>query len=91
LLNDTDGDGLLDGDEVARGTNPLTADTDGDGYSDKTEVDGGTDPLNPASNPGNTTEISTDWVIWVIVGAAGGVAAIVIVSMVMKKRKVSRD
>lgn len=45
--SDTDGDGLLDGDEVAIGANPLVTDTDGDGIDDKTEVDAGTDPTNP--------------------------------------------
>jgi hypothetical protein len=31
---DTDGDGLSDGFEKSRGTNPLNADTDGDGLND---------------------------------------------------------
>jgi hypothetical protein len=92
LVADTDGDGLLDGAEVARGTNPLIADTDGDGYSDKQEVDAGTDPLDPASYPGSTTQApaSSDWVIWVVVGAAGGAAAVVIGFIFLKKRKVTR-
>lgn len=43
---DTDGDGLRDGEEIARGTSPLFADTDGDGLSDGDEVRvHGTDPL----------------------------------------------
>jgi len=42
---DTDGDGLSDTDETARGTNPNDADTDGDGYRDGDEVAGGYDPL----------------------------------------------
>ena len=36
---DTDGDGLLDGEEVnTLGTNPASADTDGDGLEDGEEV-----------------------------------------------------
>ncbi|MBS1859361.1 MAG: Ig-like domain-containing protein [Acidobacteria bacterium] len=60
---DTDGDGLLDGEEVnATGhnctvgahpvcyhTNPLLADTDGDGVNDYTEIRTGSDPTNAAS------------------------------------------
>jgi len=42
---DTDGDGLLDGAEVAEhGTNPAVADSDGDGDSDGQEVDCMSDP-----------------------------------------------
>jgi hypothetical protein len=37
-LQDTDGDGLVDGLEQTLGTNPLAVDTDGDGYSDRNEV-----------------------------------------------------
>ncbi|GAA3670001.1 Stk1 family PASTA domain-containing Ser/Thr kinase [Nocardioides ginsengisoli] len=44
---DTDGDGLSDADEAARGTDPNNPDTDGDGISDGQEVANGTDPLNP--------------------------------------------
>ena len=49
LKPDTDGDKLLDGDEVnTRLTNPLIPDTDGDGLSDGDEVQTyQTDPLNP--------------------------------------------
>ena len=36
---DTDWDGLLDGQEVELGTNPLSADSDGDGLDDAWEVD----------------------------------------------------
>ncbi len=47
---DTDGDGLLDGEEVnATGTNPRLFDTDGDGLSDGLEVRTGSDPLDPLS------------------------------------------
>jgi len=45
---DTDGDGLLDYEEVSIGTNPLFWDTDGDGISDGEEVLlYGTNPLEP--------------------------------------------
>ena len=48
---DTDGDGLLETDEFALGTDPLLADTDGDGLTDGNEVDTGTDPLDPNDPP----------------------------------------
>ncbi|MCV6630285.1 MAG: gliding motility-associated C-terminal domain-containing protein, partial [Flavobacteriaceae bacterium] len=43
---DTDGDGLLDGQEDTLGTDPTKVDTDGDGINDDVEV--GADPNNPA-------------------------------------------
>src|SRR5205823_5114250 len=48
---DTDGDGILDGEEVVFGadgyiTNPLLADTDGDGINDGLEIRTGSDPTN---------------------------------------------
>ena len=44
---DMDGDGLLDVDEAALGTDTLNSDTDGDGYTDGEEVLAmGTDPLD---------------------------------------------
>jgi hypothetical protein len=51
---DTDGDGILDGEEVIAGadgfiTNPLLKDTDGDGIPDNVEVASGSDPTNAAS------------------------------------------
>ena len=50
---DTDGDGLLDGDEIngisGFFTNPLLADTDGDGIPDNVEVASGSDPTNATS------------------------------------------
>ncbi len=52
---DSDFDGLLDGFEVAIGTNPLAIDTDGDGKPDKLEVDDDTDPLNPDATPPTIT------------------------------------
>ena len=58
-IPDTDGDGLVDGEEDANGngvvdvgeTDPLNPDTDGDGFSDGHEVIAGSDPLDPASVP----------------------------------------
>ena len=46
---DSDGDGLLDNQEIALGTNPNKADTDGDGRTDAEEIADGTDPLSDAS------------------------------------------
>ena len=40
---DTDGDGLVDGEEVTLNTNPLKPDTDEDGLTDKAEYEIGTD------------------------------------------------
>lgn len=49
---DTDGDGLLDGDEVnVYRTDPLSKDTDGDGRNDKVETMLKTDPTNKFSFP----------------------------------------
>jgi hypothetical protein len=46
---DSDGDGLLDGQEFLIGSDPNNPDTDGDGASDGNEVNnGGTDPLDPS-------------------------------------------
>jgi hypothetical protein len=46
---DSDGDGLLDSDEIAAGTDPLNPDSDGDGALDGAEVAAGTDPLDSKS------------------------------------------
>ena len=47
---DTDGDGLLDGDEINKyHTKPLISDSDGDGIPDGVEITTGTDPMNPSS------------------------------------------
>ena len=45
-LNDTDGDGILDGQEISNMTDPRNNDTDGDGLSDLFEIMNGTDPTN---------------------------------------------
>lgn len=58
---DTDGDGLLDGDEVCRPgindcpTDPLDPDTDDDGLNDGVEIDLGIDPRSP-----NDVDVETD-------------------------------
>jgi len=58
---DGDGDGVSNADEIAQGTDPLSADTDRDGLSDSVETntgffvdenDTGTDPLNPDTDGG---------------------------------------
>lgn len=47
---DTDGDGLINGDEVKKyHTNPLLPDTDGDLIPDGVEIQTGTNPLDPKS------------------------------------------
>lgn len=63
---DTDGDGLIDGDEVIIWkTDPLNPDTDGDGYSDGVEVKSGYNPLGPGKlfeNEASTSAASTNTV-----------------------------
>lgn len=44
-LVDTDGDGLLDIEEVLIGSSPLSADSDGDSYDDLAELTDGYDPV----------------------------------------------
>lgn len=48
---DSDGDGLMDDEEVALGTDPAKADSDGDGYADGAELDGFTDPADKEDHP----------------------------------------
>jgi hypothetical protein len=47
--DDADGDGLLNTNEMALGTNPRNSDSDGDGLPDRHELVAGTSPTNPAS------------------------------------------
>lgn len=47
---DSDGDGLSDEVEIARGTNPYSPDSDGDGVPDGQEIAEGADPLNASDN-----------------------------------------
>lgn len=57
--DDTDTDGLNDGDEVnVYGTDPLNPDTDGDGIDDGTEVSARTDPTNPETGVPSVTLVS---------------------------------
>jgi len=44
-IADSDGDGLLDSDDIEAGTNPRNRDTDGDGLYDSFEIVLGTDPV----------------------------------------------
>jgi len=59
-LADTDGDGLLDGEEVDEfGTDPFTFDSDGDTFPDPLEIEAGTDPLDADSTPLDPDAIRT--------------------------------
>ncbi len=51
-LEDTDGDGLSNQEEIVAGSNPTVADTDGDGATDADEIWAGSDPLTPLGLPG---------------------------------------
>jgi hypothetical protein len=54
---DADGDGLLDGEELAIGTDPDNPDTDGDGLTDGEEVETyGTDPLDDDTDDDGLTD-----------------------------------
>jgi Bacterial TSP3 repeat len=57
---DTDGDGLGDGDEAARGTSPTVADSDGDGLNDGQEVAAGTNPRKPDSDGDGLQDAADD-------------------------------
>ncbi|MFC1625298.1 thrombospondin type 3 repeat-containing protein [Patescibacteria group bacterium] len=48
---DSDGDGLMDWEEVLWKTDPLNSDSDSDGYSDKEETTKGYNPIKDSSNP----------------------------------------
>jgi hypothetical protein len=69
---DMDGDGLLDVEEVAIGTDALNPDTDGDGFGDSEEVLVlGTDPLDPL-DPTPVPEPTT----WLMLVAGIGLLAL---------------
>ncbi len=53
FIEDTDGDGLNDGAELALGTSPANPDSDGDGMPDGWEVDNLLNPLDPADADGD--------------------------------------
>jgi len=60
---DEDGDGLTNGEEATRGSDPYRADTDGDGYSDFVEVAAGSNPLSALSVPplpGNSLQMTAN-------------------------------
>ncbi|MBY9000344.1 MAG: Ig-like domain repeat protein [Candidatus Heimdallarchaeota archaeon] len=70
--NDTDGDGLEDGEEInLYNTDPTNLDTDGDGVSDGEEVEEGTDPLNendyPANPPPEPTEPDEGSLVFIVI------------------------
>ncbi len=87
LSDDSDGDSILDGEEVEAGedgfvTNPNEADSDLDGFTDAIEINGGSDPTNADSVPGGVSnlgfiervQVSTNkanFDISVVPGAAG--------------------
>ena len=48
---DADGDGLIDPEEAAAGSDPGDPDSDGDGFDDGTEVLGNTDPASSGDKP----------------------------------------
>lgn len=48
---DTDGDGVMEFEEILHGTDPLDKDTDDDGYSDFEEINSGSDPLYNGPTP----------------------------------------
>jgi hypothetical protein len=58
--SDSDGDGLLDGEEIAFGSNPNMFDTDRDGYSDLVEQQNGTDPNVQDPPDGSGYDPATD-------------------------------
>ncbi|MFQ5834129.1 MAG: hypothetical protein ACE5H4_15600, partial [Candidatus Thorarchaeota archaeon] len=80
---DTDTDNLNDAFEVKIGTDPLVDDTDGDTFLDGVEVLAGTDPLDAASYPGSGGD---PFEIWVVAVAGVGVAAIIIVAALVRRR-----
>ncbi len=63
---DMDGDGLLDVEEAAIGTDDLNPDTDGDGFDDGEEVlVMGTDPLDPLDPEPDPVPEPSSWLMLV--------------------------
>jgi hypothetical protein len=62
---DSDGDGLVNSDEIAAGLDPDNPDTDGDGLTDGEEIELGTDPLKADTDDdgiddGDEVDLGTD-------------------------------
>ena len=60
LLEDTDDDGVDDGEEEANGTRPRWKDTDDDGLPDRWEIDYGLDPLSAEGDDGASGDFDGD-------------------------------
>lgn len=59
-VEDRDGDGLSDVEEMRRGTSPTNMDTDGDGYTDSDEIKSGYNPLKfSAGDKGDKIEFQS--------------------------------
>ena len=57
---DSDGDQVIDGQELLNGTDPLDDDSDDDGVDDGMERDQGSDPLDPESRtPAEDDEVKS--------------------------------
>ncbi len=83
---DTDGDGLCDKDELARGTDARDADSDADGVTDFAEVQAGTDPLEPSTVGPGEVKLSKEIPFWVGLGLAV-VALVLLVVALVRARK----
>jgi hypothetical protein len=76
---DSDGDGLMDDEEEALGTDPFNPDTDGDGINDGDEVDQGTDPLKSDKD-----FISEYW--WLILAIVAILVIILLITFYLKRK-----